>query len=543
MHGCKMEKLREKRNARYRKRIQKKPKFIKIFIIRFMIVVVVFMVIAAGGTFSFKHHYKSSVDYAFDYVCEEALNRLPEQECNYDEEDIDFFYNRIRYIASNIAGNAGPHLYTNGKQNPETILRKLFYDTGMTWIEIQLYDENGSMIFHTGDCAFTTVRYLSGNGESYGRVYVCEDICEKYGADIWYDFDAIDTSKIYIKGAKYEPCIKGVTDEERLIKEGYQCISSKDENVDSLGFGFSAWGLDYGDRMKEMTEKYTDEQNFDVILGGKKMTMKVVEYYHLWYDYGKAFVIIYISLFVLTVIIALIVSYMTYISREVQYETDLYRRNITNTMAHNLKSPLMIISGYVQNILADTKPEKNPYYLEKVQSTIEDMDRLITDMLNLSKSEDMYKKENIETVDMRKLIMECVKKYARILEETGDKIIVNGECEIKCDRIWMEQIIDNIMSNAVKYRTADSEIMVELKEDRITFKNKFDGTIDVEPQKLLNPFVRGDNSRQGQKENGIGLSIVHNIVRAYGYKISINIIGDEFNISISNFSHISRKGK
>lgn len=185
--------------------------------------------------------------------------------------------------------------------------------------------------------------------------------------------------------------------------------------------------------------------------------------------------------------------------------------NHFQTISHELKTPIMVMQGYVDALINEQYPNgtKEASY-EIVMSELNKLEQLTKDLILLNKS-DYLARNNITMthLDMRMLFEKVIQKHHRedlMISIVGEKNITGDEAS------WL-RIIENIMTNQLRY--AQSKIDVVLG-DGIYVSN------DGEPidEQLLNrikePFVKG---RQGR--SGLGLTIIANTLKLYHYTLSI----------------------
>lgn len=246
--------------------------------------------------------------------------------------------------------------------------------------------------------------------------------------------------------------------------------------------------------------------------------------------------------------IASIIAGFRYMKAKSVYDMKCYRIETTNAMAHDLKTPLTAISGYAENLLEQVQVDKREYYAKAILSNIEYMDRMIHDILELSKSEDIRQDIEYEDIALHEFIDEELSGFEHLIKERGLTISIAGDVRVKTDRSLMKSMLDNLLSNAVKYSAPDSKIEILLGEDAVQAKgNKFPGGIggkkmmisnklekplDKPAEELVKPYVKGDNSRGSRQGSGVGLAIVSNVAGKLKYKVDYDITEDEFKVSV-----------
>lgn len=218
---------------------------------------------------------------------------------------------------------------------------------------------------------------------------------------------------------------------------------------------------------------------------------------------------------------AIIFGYISYMRQKNVYEMDLYRRNLINTMAHDLKSPLMVISGYAENLLEQDLSEKVQHFSKSIMENTVYMNQIIEKTLELSRVENANYQLYKEDVNLREISQELINGYIPQLEERSLEIQMNGECILTADKITMTQVLDNLIANAVKYAMEATAIEIHLSDKTYEISNVSAVEFDMDVKDLFKPFVKGDNSRSGKTGSGIGLTIAKNLCEQQGYELSL----------------------
>ena len=224
---------------------------------------------------------------------------------------------------------------------------------------------------------------------------------------------------------------------------------------------------------------------------------------------------------------------LNYMASELSKGEDNQKQLVAN-VSHDFRSPLTSIKGYSEAMLDGTiPPELHNKYLEIVTNESDRLIKLTNSLLTLNNlnTEGMILELtdfDINTVIRKTLATfegSCQKKKITVnLTLTGDQLFVKG------DMSKIQQVLYNLLDNAIKFSNKNSEIFVETKEKhRKVFVSVKDQGIGI-PKESLNQiwdrFYKTDLSRgKDKKGTGLGLSITREIIRAHGE--NINVISTE----------------
>jgi signal transduction histidine kinase len=214
------------------------------------------------------------------------------------------------------------------------------------------------------------------------------------------------------------------------------------------------------------------------------------------------------------------------VSNKAKYAMEDYRRDLTNHLAHDIKTPLMAIGGYTENIMeGKLTAQEQQQYLGAILDNIAFTDSIInrTLFLNSIGSSSDTKPEKIA---VKKTVEEAVKKYEPLLKEKIVSFTLEGSSVIKADRTSFEKIIENLVSNAVKYTPEGGSIKVKADRKRLIITNTVDKKLDV--SELMKPFVRGEEARSNLGGSGLGLSIAERAAVLNGFRLDISCTDSEF---------------
>ncbi len=208
---------------------------------------------------------------------------------------------------------------------------------------------------------------------------------------------------------------------------------------------------------------------------------------------------------------------------------DEMRKQFISDVSHELKTPIALIQGYAEGLVenVNTDDESRKFYANVILDEANKMDRLVKQLLELMKLEYGKREFNNEMFDIVELINEVIKKCNVMLDENNVKVYFNCKNEIKvcADIFYIEQIITNYLTNAIKYskevngeRKIEVNIILNNENDkiRVSVFNTGDNLDEVELQRIWGRFYKIDSSRN--RENGgtgIGLAFVKAIMNNY----------------------------
>ncbi len=233
--------------------------------------------------------------------------------------------------------------------------------------------------------------------------------------------------------------------------------------------------------------------------------------------------------FMISVLIAFISSKLCYADRKAQYEIFNARRDTTNAMAHDLKVPLTAMSGYCEMLREDIDPQKRQHYLDMISSSAEQMNRIVTDILELARTESDVKALDIQSVDVREVCTQIVQELDAAFEKKSMKCAVTGgEIQIKADRQLFTQAVTNLMHNALVYSKQGSEVDITIDSRQLRIENVPKSMPNTEPDELMKAFVKGNSFRGENSGSGVGLAVANHDLQRMGFTLTIEMTDDRF---------------
>jgi len=230
-------------------------------------------------------------------------------------------------------------------------------------------------------------------------------------------------------------------------------------------------------------------------------------------------------------------------------EQDKFRREFLGNLAHELKTPVFSIQGYVLTLLeGGLEDDKvNRIFLERASKAIDRMTSILEDLDELTKLEVNELKLEMRPFDLRDLAKEVMESFEMKAQEKGISVRFskdyNNSLMVKADRGKMAQVFTNLIGNSIIYGNEGGETLVRFYEvdDLITVEISDNGP-GIDPKhtaRLFERFYRVEQSRnRNEGGSGLGLAIVKHILDSHNQTISVRStvgIGSTFTFSLDRY--------
>jgi len=190
-------------------------------------------------------------------------------------------------------------------------------------------------------------------------------------------------------------------------------------------------------------------------------------------------------------------------------------------VSHELRSPLTVIKTGVASIRED--PSAAGQFLVHVEGECDRMARLINDMLLLAAADARHWRLNIEPIDMDTLLIECYDMFCTCMNKK--QVVITLElpeealCSIHGDKERIKQILTILTDNAMSYTPEGERIVLRAYQQKryvvIEVEDHGKGMSEEEKKHAFERFFRGDQSRTGKKNFGLGLSIAKELIELH----------------------------
>jgi signal transduction histidine kinase len=204
-----------------------------------------------------------------------------------------------------------------------------------------------------------------------------------------------------------------------------------------------------------------------------------------------------------------------------------FKDEMLRLISHDLRTPLVVITGYADLLSMDLEDTPNPalqQYVQGIFQASERMDKMLNNMLRAQQVQ-ITREELHERVDLKALALEmiqdlkplAIRKQIQVeLEVTPDDIpLIDG------DAVMLQQSMENFLSNAIKYTPSGGRIITRVSHDKTAFHFEIeDNGIGITPDdlpRLFEEYYRGDKTETHPGEGiGLGLALVRNVIREHG---------------------------
>ena len=219
---------------------------------------------------------------------------------------------------------------------------------------------------------------------------------------------------------------------------------------------------------------------------------------------------------------------LNYASNEIT-KIDTMRRDLMANISHDLRTPLTMVKAYAEMIrdLSGDDPERREEHLGII---IEESDRLaalVNDIMDLTKLENGNTELNKEIFCIGDRLKEIMTRYTLLSERDGYKFYLSVKDDLwgEADLIKFDQVIYNLVNNAVNYSGAAKEIYVmalaDEKNIEISVTDTGDGVDEALMPLIFDRYYRAEKHKREVIGTGLGLSIVKQIFIMHGFRFGV----------------------
>jgi len=209
-----------------------------------------------------------------------------------------------------------------------------------------------------------------------------------------------------------------------------------------------------------------------------------------------------------------------------QVELEDERRFVIAAVAHDLRTPLFALRGYLDGLEQGIarSPEKMAKYVAVCKEKSVQLDRLVEELFTFTKLEYSETKLNAENVDLTSIIQKSIESLRPLAQQKQIAFLhynVIHDCIVNGDAHLLERAMNNLLDNAIRHTPFSGEISFQCELDdnkvTITIQDTGQGFSSEELERVFEPLYRGEVSRnRSTGGSGLGLTIAQRIFRQHG---------------------------
>lgn len=219
---------------------------------------------------------------------------------------------------------------------------------------------------------------------------------------------------------------------------------------------------------------------------------------------------------ILAMLCAIILSFALLRVWRKQERIERVRRETNAALAHELKTPLSVLSATAELLGDNLAPEKQGHYLEVIRQQAQRMDGSVRQMLELSRLETGAKALRRTAFSLAELAQERLQAALPTNSIIHTEFAAQGEYEVNADRALLTRALDALLENAVQHTSEDGCIMVHLADGVLSVTNTGDAIPADALPRLWEAYYQADPSRSA-KGDGLGLSIAKTVFDLHGF--------------------------
>ena len=248
---------------------------------------------------------------------------------------------------------------------------------------------------------------------------------------------------------------------------------------------------------------------------------------HLKYVYFGSLIMVFIC-------IRKVLAIMEETNKE-REKVEEMRREFSNAIAHEMKTPLGVVRGFAENLKENTNEGKREYYLDQIVGQTEHMDEMIKEMIYISKMDPDKLVLDKKEVSLKQLVEEALESLNIYIEEKHLQVSYKGLSDriIEGDSQYLKKAIWNLISNAVEYNRQNGRVEIIFEESTVKIRNTGNQIPEEDLPHVFDMFYTGNKSRtSGESHLGLGLYLSKKILNMHGLQVIIGNIQDGVEVVI-----------
>jgi len=208
-------------------------------------------------------------------------------------------------------------------------------------------------------------------------------------------------------------------------------------------------------------------------------------------------------------------------------ETERRRLDLIGDVAHELRTPITSVRGYVEGLEAGVF-EAGPEAWRVLDEETARLARLVDDLSTLWRAESHDLRLELEALDGPTLLAETLERHRPLATDRSVELALGpvAPVAVRADRTRIGQVLDNVVANAIRYTPAGGHVVLALATDAtaavVSVRDDGPGLTPEQAARVFERFYRTDGSRSREAGgSGLGLAITHSLVEAMGGTIAV----------------------
>ncbi len=213
-------------------------------------------------------------------------------------------------------------------------------------------------------------------------------------------------------------------------------------------------------------------------------------------------------------------------------ELEKFRREFLADVSHELKTPIFAAQGFIHTLIDGAKDDEKvrDRFLKKAAKSLDGLDALVKDLLTLSQMETGAIKMNEDLVNLRAVTEDVLDRLEKIAQDRKVTFRIKPdsltEVWVKADAQRIEQVMTNLIENAVKYNKEGGKVIIHFNEEKkhfvVSVRDNGPGIPPEHLNRIFERFYRIEKSRSKERGGtGLGLAIVKHILNGHDTKIAV----------------------
>lgn len=221
-----------------------------------------------------------------------------------------------------------------------------------------------------------------------------------------------------------------------------------------------------------------------------------------------------------------------------EMKSERLKTELITNVSHDIKTPLTSIMNYIDLLKKKHTKEQEKEYLEVLSIQSLRLKKLTEDIVEASKASTGNVAVNYSKICVNELLGQSLTEYQERFKEAKLEVITNvpeKDIYVRADGNLFWRILNNLYSNLCKYSMENTRVYIDVAEEddkvRISLKNISKDSLNINPDELMERFVRGDSSRHTDG-SGLGLNIARSLTELQKAVFSLSIDGDLFKVDL-----------